>query len=482
MALPNPLSEREADIMDQLVTGATNREIARALDISPHTVKVHLRNIYEKLGVASRTEATLVALREGWVDVAGVAPTSVVDDDEDDLEEGAENTAADMAANEANLDGTLSGSPAPVAAPEAVRAHGAAGEGALATMHWEHTLPRQQEIAGPPRGVPTWVVGLLGVVVIGLLGLLGTMLLREDTPAPPTPAPAQVEPQRWSELPSLPAPRSGAQALTLGDGLLLLGGGGEEGLAEQVWHYHSERAEWLNSSPIPVPVRGAAAALLHGEVWLAGGEAAEGELLDVVQRYDPFEDAWLPPVALPTTLTDVGLATFEGNLFLFGGYDGTSLQDAIYYYNEGQEQWESVGELPTPRAALAAATLPDGIVLVGGRAAEGVLNDVYHFDPRQPEPLRALAALPQPAAAPHAATLGNAVYLLDDEALWVLDPNGQWQRLSQPAQTLPRNAAFAADDPHIIILGGEQEGVRVATVWQYQAVFRSFIPVAPGGD
>ncbi|MGH2541806.1 MAG: response regulator transcription factor, partial [Ardenticatenaceae bacterium] len=72
MAEATPLSEREIDIMDCVVTGASNREIARALDISPNTVKVHLSNIYEKLGVASRTEATLVVLREGWVSVQGV--------------------------------------------------------------------------------------------------------------------------------------------------------------------------------------------------------------------------------------------------------------------------------------------------------------------------------------------------------------------------------------------------------------------------
>ncbi|MBA3534050.1 MAG: response regulator transcription factor, partial [Ardenticatenales bacterium] len=72
MADESPLSEREADIMSQVVTGASNREIAKFLEISPNTVKVHLRNIFEKLGVASRTEATLLVLREGWVEVEGM--------------------------------------------------------------------------------------------------------------------------------------------------------------------------------------------------------------------------------------------------------------------------------------------------------------------------------------------------------------------------------------------------------------------------
>ena len=59
--LPEPLSDRERDVLGLLAAGLTNREIADALFISPETVKKHTGSIYGKLGVGNRTEAAAKA-------------------------------------------------------------------------------------------------------------------------------------------------------------------------------------------------------------------------------------------------------------------------------------------------------------------------------------------------------------------------------------------------------------------------------------
>jgi DNA-binding NarL/FixJ family response regulator len=67
MSLPEPLSPRELEVLNLLVEGLSNQEIADKLIISLATAKTHVRNILNKLAVDDRTQAAVQAMRRGLV-------------------------------------------------------------------------------------------------------------------------------------------------------------------------------------------------------------------------------------------------------------------------------------------------------------------------------------------------------------------------------------------------------------------------------
>jgi two-component system, NarL family, response regulator LiaR len=61
------LTDRELEVLRLAGSGLSNKEIASQLEVSTRTVQAHLAHIFVKLGVASRTEAVIRALREEWI-------------------------------------------------------------------------------------------------------------------------------------------------------------------------------------------------------------------------------------------------------------------------------------------------------------------------------------------------------------------------------------------------------------------------------
>lgn len=63
------LTPREVEVLEQLAQGLTNKQIARTLGISEHTVKYHISAIYAKLGAMNRAEAVRIGARRGYVQI-----------------------------------------------------------------------------------------------------------------------------------------------------------------------------------------------------------------------------------------------------------------------------------------------------------------------------------------------------------------------------------------------------------------------------
>jgi two-component system, NarL family, response regulator LiaR len=66
-SLIEPLTPREQEVLQLLSRGLNNQAIAEALYVSDRTVQAHLTNIFAKMGVSSRLDAVLTAIRRGWL-------------------------------------------------------------------------------------------------------------------------------------------------------------------------------------------------------------------------------------------------------------------------------------------------------------------------------------------------------------------------------------------------------------------------------
>ena len=71
---PRRPSDREIQVLGLLRAGASNAEVAASLGVSEKTVESHLRRMFDRYGVLSRTELTVFAINEGWVTASGTAP------------------------------------------------------------------------------------------------------------------------------------------------------------------------------------------------------------------------------------------------------------------------------------------------------------------------------------------------------------------------------------------------------------------------
>jgi two-component system, NarL family, response regulator LiaR len=68
---PDVLSDREFQVLQKGADGLSNKQIATILSIGPRTVQTHWRNIFDKLGVYSRTEAIVYCFKKGWLNLGG---------------------------------------------------------------------------------------------------------------------------------------------------------------------------------------------------------------------------------------------------------------------------------------------------------------------------------------------------------------------------------------------------------------------------
>ncbi len=444
----NPLSEREMEVARLLVTGASNAEIARDLIISPHTVKVHLRNIFEKLQVNSRTEASMLLVQRGWVHVPGV-----------------------------NLEGDGEEVPPPVPEPAVLAAI------PVTARRWQ----RAYLVAA----LAFSLLLLFAPYVGGLTPGSADLLSNAGKPATAPPA-VRLEP-RWSMRTPLRQPIGRHAMARSGPQLWVIGGEDATGSARaDVWLFDLNDNEWTAGEALPVPLANLAATTLGQSIYVAGGSQnslatnAEPVLSDQFLRFDLSEGRWATVNRLPYPVAGAALVADGESLYLVGGWDGRSMRNEIWRYSPSAggagNAWQLVGQLSKGRAFLGAEVVGGEIYVAGGYDGERELDLVEVVTPATGQ-IRELPALATPR--------GGLALVYDGVALYALGggwtqplvnherfdfSTNSWSNFPSPIQGEWRNLAAAGAEGQIYITGG-WAGDYIDSQLEYLSSFRALLPV-----
>jgi DNA-binding CsgD family transcriptional regulator len=335
------LTDRETELLQLVATGVTNRQVAQRLSISVNTVKVHLRNIYTKLGAESRTEATMMAVREGLVTIEGA----------DAPPEGAESTS---------LLTQISFLPLTPQPP----------------LPWFKRLALLAALLVVVTGVAvTWPYDRSQDVALGL-----PPALESGRTAP------QVQPAEgslWREQAQMPTRRAHLALAVTTDRILAIAGQTPEGSTSVVEIYHPGDDIWTRGADKPTPTAYVSAAMIGAEILVPGGCDAENTPTSKVEAYSLADDAWHEVSPLPEPRCAYALASLDGFLYLFGGWDGERYVATVFIYDLRTEAWTEGASMTTERGLAAAAPLAGRLYVVGGYDGTHELTTCTVYSPAE---------------------------------------------------------------------------------------------------
>jgi DNA-binding CsgD family transcriptional regulator/N-acetylneuraminic acid mutarotase len=433
-----PLSEREMEVIRLVADGATNRQIARALTISVNTVKIHLRNIFEKLDVQSRTEAALYAVREGWV---AVAPPTVEAEAAESVEEGS-----------------------------------------------------VERISLAKR--VTFVVAALLVFVVAFFPQAGVTSPSSEVSDDFTNRPAargqsavRFEVSRWVSRAQMPTPRERLAVAVHEDKIYAIAGDTPSGVTGVVEIYNPDDNIWAIGTPKRTPVSNLAAAVVDGLIYVPGGYNSAGEVVTTTEVYDPANDTWGTRAPLPAPLCAYAIAAVDGKLFVFGGWDGDSYVASVYEYDPLEDEWTAKTAMSTARGFAAAGVVEDKIYVVGGYDGRTEFALCEEYDPAEDDG----TGVPWTIKAPMSVGRGGLGVAVVGKNLYAVGGGWQsylvynerynpdtntWANFETPITAEWRNLGVAATEAKIYAIGG-YSGDYLSDNQEYQALFHLYLPTAP---
>lgn len=476
------LSKRELEVLQCVIDGFVNKEIATNLTISQNTVKVHLRNIYTKLGVSSRTEATTVALQKGLGTLAGVT-----------TENGESNGVKTATSTEPVL--SLPKGSVQAVSTEPIQAVSLSEP---ASVSIESSDPVEQPSQPPFSRKRIGWIGLLLLLLAATSFLAFRIFAGRAQPSPtPEPFAETALSDDWLQSRPLPAPRANMALVGNGLNLYLIGGVDENGITNTVSIYDTSALIWREGAPKPTAVTDVTGAELFGEIYLAGGALADGQPADVLEVYSPANDSWRIATPLPTAVSG-GLLLSDGSfLYLFGGWDGQNYLADAYRFDPANNNWQILPSMPTPRAFMTGGVVKGKLYVIGGYDGERPLRECAAFDltsgsNEDNERWHPCADTLLPRAGAGGAGLLNKLYILGggafgDEAIPYSEsynPDAdQWSIVNTPLLSdLPNweHLGITTVETKIYAVGGLRDSELTAETFVYRPlVYQTFIPIAP---
>jgi DNA-binding CsgD family transcriptional regulator len=446
----NELSEREREILNLVAEGKSNKEIAQSLVISANTVKVHLRNIFAKLGVSSRTEAAM-ALQKLSQPAEAIAET-VIDDAEQRRE----------------------------IEPDAV------------------TMPEVAEPAHLPTSLPRSIwqqpILLVGAAVILVLAGLGLSQLVPGTD--PAPAPivesASFAESRWTPLANLDSDVHDAAVAVVENRVYVIGGSDGQGPVSTVISFDPEGGDFKSHPDKPIAVSAVQAVVIGGLVFVPGGFDPDGMAISALEVYDPVLERWDRGANLPEPLAAYATVAFEGKLYLFGGTDGAEQSNRVYSYLPESESWTELSPIPGVGRSYAGAAVSAGtIFVVGGFDGAGSLTDNLAYAPGSDrsgqQPWTTATDLPEGRYAMGTASVADIIHLIGGQSdsqgnfsqMEYSPQDDQWRVFGDPLAGTWSHMGVAQVETRLHVVGGLLDGSSSNRNMVYRALFVVAIPINP---
>jgi len=431
------LSERELEILRYVATGASNKEIAKTLSISTNTVKVHLRNIFSKIGVVSRTEAAMYAVKNGMI-----------------FEKGRDNNDPDNRISTNSI-----GS------------------------------PPTRRIRTSLSTVPFLVWIILPVLFLGIV-LVIINNIRGPNTSPVVDSSIFNSSPRWTQLIPMSMERAAFALVYLDNQLFAIGGETANGVSPESEKFSLETGSWDKILRKPTPVRHIKAVSVNGLVYVPGGETINGTISDAMEIYNPEIDTWLTSTKLPQPRSGYSLIVHEGKIYLLGGWDGEEYTNTVFRFDPDAEQWDVLAPMKIPRAYAGAAVADGLLYTLGGRNLDGDLDniEVYTF-PNSSLPEGAwedAGSLPDPRSSMAVYSIADSIFLIGGvsdgsvnslENLAYNPQEGTWLSFDSPIQGDWSNPGIAGTGTHLYILGGSHTGLPISDAFSFQVIYSVLLPI-----